>query len=446
MIDAKNKVVLKNTIGAFVVKGGALVVSLFTMPAYIKYFDNQAVLGVWFTILSILSWMLSFDLGIGNGLRNKLVVAISQNDRISIKKYITSGLVSICCLVFVLLIVGYAIIPFIPWQQVLNIGNSITQQTLIISMIICFSGIMLQFIFNIVNSINYALQLSAVNNFLSLITSVCQLIFILVFNTGNAEKNLIYLSVAHVVCIILPLLVAGIVIFATKLRDCLPNIKFYSKEMAKQVIGLGGMFFYCQILSMLMFAVNEFLITSLYLPENVVDYQIYYKIFTLPPMLVALATTPIWSMVTRAIAENDYVWMKKLFRKLECVVGLVALCEIILIFCSQFIINIWLAEEAITVNLSYAAIFAFYGFAFAYSNIVNTITNGVGHLRSQAILMTLFVVIKFVIIFLLKDIYSWICIILIVASLCTIYSMVINFRVERYIKLKSNNKDILYKI
>mgnify|MGYP004648117683 CR=1 FL=1 len=446
MLDVKNKVVLKNTIGAFVVKGGALVVSLFTMPAYIKYFNNQAVLGVWFTMLSVLSWMLSFDLGIGNGLRNKLVVAISQNDRLSMKKYISSGLVAISGLVGILSIIGFVAIPFIPWQAVFNISGGISQKTLAISMVICFGGIMLQFIFNIVNSINYAMQLSAVNNFLALITSVLQLIFILVFNSGDAEKNLVYLSVAHVTCIILPLLIAGIIVFATKLRDCLPNIKYFSKEMAKQVVGLGGMFFYCQILSMLMVAINEFLITSLYLPENVVEYQIYYKIFSLPPMLVALATTPLWSMVTRALAENDFIWLKKLFRRLECLIGIVALCEFILIFCSQFIINIWLRDEAITVNMAYASIFAFYGFAFAYSNIVTTIVNGVGHLKTQAIIMTALVALKFILIFLLKDVYGWILIVLAVAILVLIYSLFINIRVEKYIKFKINDAENTYKI
>lgn len=36
-----NKTIIKNTIGAFLVKGGGLLISLFKMPAYMKYFDNQ---------------------------------------------------------------------------------------------------------------------------------------------------------------------------------------------------------------------------------------------------------------------------------------------------------------------------------------------------------------------------------------------------------------------
>ena len=40
-----DKIVYRNVIGSFIVKGGALFVSLFTLPAYIKFFNNDIVLG-----------------------------------------------------------------------------------------------------------------------------------------------------------------------------------------------------------------------------------------------------------------------------------------------------------------------------------------------------------------------------------------------------------------
>ena len=44
-LSPNNKIVLKNTVGAFLVKGGALLISLFTTPAFIRYFNNNAILG-----------------------------------------------------------------------------------------------------------------------------------------------------------------------------------------------------------------------------------------------------------------------------------------------------------------------------------------------------------------------------------------------------------------
>lgn len=84
-VQGNTKIVIRNTFYAFVIKGIALAISFFSTPAFIRYFDNNEVLGLWYTLLSILTWFLSFDLGIGNGIRNHLVVAITE------KKKKTSG-------------------------------------------------------------------------------------------------------------------------------------------------------------------------------------------------------------------------------------------------------------------------------------------------------------------------------------------------------------------
>lgn len=89
--NENNRVILSNALGSLFIKGGALIISLLTMPAYIKYFNNQETLGLWFTILSVLMWVLAFDLGIGNGLRNHLVYALANKDNILAKKYISSA-------------------------------------------------------------------------------------------------------------------------------------------------------------------------------------------------------------------------------------------------------------------------------------------------------------------------------------------------------------------
>ena len=66
-------IVLRNTLMVSVVKGGSLLIAFFTTPAYMHFFNNDEVLGVWFTLLSVLAWILNCDMGIGNGLRLSLI-------------------------------------------------------------------------------------------------------------------------------------------------------------------------------------------------------------------------------------------------------------------------------------------------------------------------------------------------------------------------------------
>ena len=84
-----NKNLAANIFGAFAIKGLGMVVSLLTMPYYIDYFGNNTVLGLWFTILTVLNWILSCDIGIGNGLRNYLTEALSQNNRVKARNLIS---------------------------------------------------------------------------------------------------------------------------------------------------------------------------------------------------------------------------------------------------------------------------------------------------------------------------------------------------------------------
>ena len=53
--NKKSKTLINNVIISFAIKGLGLIIALFTMPSYIKFFNNETVLGVWFTALSILN-------------------------------------------------------------------------------------------------------------------------------------------------------------------------------------------------------------------------------------------------------------------------------------------------------------------------------------------------------------------------------------------------------
>ena len=90
-VDKDSRNVVLNMVNTLLVKGGALVIALLTTPEYMRYFNNKSVLGVWYTMLSILTWVLYFDLGIGNGLRNKLVESIASGNIKKQKEYVSSA-------------------------------------------------------------------------------------------------------------------------------------------------------------------------------------------------------------------------------------------------------------------------------------------------------------------------------------------------------------------
>jgi len=388
-IMKKNRVIINNIAGAFIIRGGALILSLFTMPAYMNYFNNQTVLGLWFTILSVLNWVLMFDLGLGNGLRNKLPIAMAEKDDEKIQEYISSTYISTSILIAFLSIVAYFVFPYIPWNTIFNIDNSIiSHETLVLSVKIVFIGIMIQFLLKLITSILYAIQKSALVNLLSLASSIIILISVSCVKTTDLESSLIVMSWINVIAVNVPLLIVSIIIFSTVLKKHRPKFSKYRNKYALEILKIGSVLLWLQVVFMVISSTNEFLISFLTTPDSVVEYQTYNKIFNSISSLFTLALAPIWSAVTRAQSNKDFKWIKKLSYILYIFGGIVFLIEIAISPFLQVLIDIWLGKGAIEVKLIYAIIFVISNSIFVFHNISTSIGNGMSYFKSQIIWMT----------------------------------------------------------
>jgi O-antigen/teichoic acid export membrane protein len=157
---------------------------------------------------------------------------------------------------------------------------------------------------------------------------------------------------------------------------------------------------------------NEFLITWLSGPGNVVDYQIYNKLFMLIATLFTLALTPIWSAVTKASAEKNYEWIARLYSKLKILATLAVLGQFAIIPFLQIIVNLWLGDNQIQINTINAIVFALAGSAFVWHSVVASIACGLGKLKLQFIFQTSGALIKFTLSFVLMSLtHDWIMII-----------------------------------
>lgn len=436
--DRRDILIYKNALGAFIIKGAALVVSFFMMPAYMRFFEDQQILGVWFTILSVLTWVLNFDLGIGNGLRNKLAVSLAKGDREAAKEYIASAYWMIGLIVSVLMVVGWGIIPRIEWNEVFNVSESLIPPLALRQVVKnVFASITIQFVLRLVSSVLYAMQKSAVNNCIALMTSILQFIFLQILPSRSPAQNIQMLSVAYLLFANVPLILATVIVFVGPMRDCFPFPKCIKRDKAKEVLSLGGLFFACQVLYMIIAGTNEFFISQYMQPDDVVEYQIYNRLFTLGSTVFMLALTPVWSAVSQAWAQEDYVWLQKLNKKLLKISTVASLAELLIIPLLQPVINIWLRDEAIMVNYGYACCFALFGSVMVFQSAVSTLGNGMGRMRIQCVFYLIGVLAKFIIIHVGATMSaSWIIIVLTNAIVLLPYCIVQQMDISSFIRKK----------
>ena len=161
-MDEKSRNIKNNIVISFIVKGCAVVVSMITVPQYMSYFGSESLLGVWYTILNIITWITMFDLGIGNGLRNKLTDAFTKKDIKREKELISSTYIFTSVFSIVLTICCIVLSTIVNWNRFLNIDEKIIELSQMkLSMAIVLGGVCLHFLTKLVTSILYAEQKSA---------------------------------------------------------------------------------------------------------------------------------------------------------------------------------------------------------------------------------------------------------------------------------------------
>lgn len=389
-LSAQNRTVLVNMIGAFGVKGFSLCLSLFTMPAYIRYFNDQTILGVWYTIVSVLSWITFFDLGLGNGLRNILPAAIADNNKKKIQECISTTYYITIGLVVFLFGVSLILIPNLNWNVLLNVSETVVDpHTLMTSVKILLWGIFLQFIFKLVSSVLYALQKSAVVDFMMLCTSVLTLLAIYIMPSTTLQENLWRMAYANVFAAIVPYLAASFWVYGRLLKGCFPRYRYCNKLYISPLLKMGVSLLWLQLIFMVISSTNEFLISAFTEPKFVVEYQAYNKVFKTGSMVFSLALTPIWSAVTKAQANKDYYWIIKIYKIfLIATLGCIGL-EFLIIPFLQVFMDIWLGQGIIEITMSYAIVFLLSSSIFVLHNVNTSIGNGISYFKVQMILMTM---------------------------------------------------------
>ena len=73
--NGRNKILVRNILFSAILKVIGLATSLIVVRVTLHYLNNE-IYGIWMTITSIIYWISVFDIGMGNGMRNYMTMAI----------------------------------------------------------------------------------------------------------------------------------------------------------------------------------------------------------------------------------------------------------------------------------------------------------------------------------------------------------------------------------
>jgi O-antigen/teichoic acid export membrane protein len=375
--------VKKNVTISFLIKGASIPVSLLLVRMTINYI-NPVQYGIWLTISSIIAWMYFFDIGLGNGLKNKLAHSLALNQEEEMNKYVSTTYAVISIIAFVFFAIFFGASFFFDWNKVLNVPSSVTYNVRPVVMIVifCFS---LQFIIQILNTLLTATHQPSKSSVITFIGQLATLIIIYLL-TKYVPGNLMVLVSVLAGVPILVMLISSIYLFKTDLKILSPKFRNVDFRFAKSLLNTGGVFFFIQLGALILFQTDNIIITRILGPQAVTTFNVSYKLFSILVMGFSIIVTPFWSAFTDAYAKNDFDWIRQSMKKMRQLWLALSVVAVALFFVSQTVYKIWIGN-AVIIPVSLSLAMACYVIAYMWQTLHVYLLNGVGKVRLQLFLV-----------------------------------------------------------
>jgi len=230
----------KNILASLVIKGMSMVVGFLLIRITLGYLDKTNY-GIWLTLTSFLTWFTFFEVGLGNGLKNKLAEALAVKDYELGKIYVSTTYAILSLIVSVVAVLFLIANFFIDWTVVLNTQKELSKDLTTLSFIV-FGFFFLQFIIKLISVILTADQRPAIGNAFGPIGNLITLLLIYIL-TKTTEGSLIYLGWVLSVVPVLVLFIATIYFYTNDYKHISPSIKYVKIKYVKDLLGLGVKFF-----------------------------------------------------------------------------------------------------------------------------------------------------------------------------------------------------------
>lgn len=377
----RSKNIQANIVGSIFLKGISIFLSLLIVPITINYISPYEY-GIWITLSSIIGWLSFFDIGFGNGLKNKFVEAVTHGKIKLARIYVSTTYAILVIIIFCVWLIGIIASKFIDWPKFLNVKGLNNDQFFYIFLIV-LSTFAFQFILGLINTILSALQKPVITALINVISQLIVLIGIY-FLTISTEGSIINLSILIGLVNTIVLIVFSIYLYNTSLQQYYPTLKYVHFKHAKGLLSLGLNFFLLQIIAIVYYETNNIIITKTLSPLDVTVYNLAFKYISVIGMLFNIILSPFWSAFIEARVLDDVQWMRLETKKLYKIFLIFFLMTLFLVLCSSFFYNVWFGKS-VKVTFALTAYMGIWQIFNMWNSLHSTLIYGFGKIRLQII-------------------------------------------------------------
>lgn len=380
-------------IGGMLYKLVSVISNFLLVSLTVRYLGNVEF-GFFIALTSIATWVFLFDLGLAKGMRNKITIALEDQNFLLIRKmigysYAFNFLASSILLLFIFTLFSCFDFDFEHYQV-----KSFDLVFLILAIIF-------KFIFSPITQLNFATHKSHHNIFLE-----CSVLLLAVFSyliLNNVDLSYGRTSVAIIVFSISSVLpfIFGTFTFFWLNKHLKPIFNLDHKRNINLVKD-GITILVIQLLSLIFVGFDRLILFRFSGPESVSTYEISYKLMSIIMLPFSIFIAPIWSLVSQARKNSDFPLINDIVSKFNTLFFILILLVIFIVYFNGFILTIWLGNE-MSVSTIDLLLVGCVILSIIYSTFYTDVFIGLDNFKFPIFLIFFGLLSKYLIIFLYND-------------------------------------------
>lgn len=338
--------------------------------------------GAWMTIASLVTALSFLDLGVGNGLTNRIAQAASMDDARELSRAVCGGLGVLLMIAAALLLLLLAVSSLLPWQTLIKTSSAELVDEVRCAALVFAALLALTTCTDGVLRIYHGLQRGAA---VYTTTLLCNLVgLLLLYVAARKHASISYLLLCTMGAAALP----GLLLWFELWRQGLFRFTAWSQAISIErpnVLRVGMLFFALQIGSAFSWGFDNLIISSTLGASAVAAFSVVQRMYLISTQPLVILNGPLWPAYADAHARDDRAFIRRTLATAVTVTAVYgAISVVALASISEPLLRYWTHNQ---VPPSRGVVYALgvWTLVVAIANCFAMFMNGVGAVLPQVV-------------------------------------------------------------
>jgi O-antigen/teichoic acid export membrane protein len=324
-------------------RGVGALCQILQVPIAIGALGNEAF-GLWISLMSI-SYLITFaDFGLGQGTQNKLAGAFATGRRDAQRELFVNAFIVLTVIGGVLYLVGSLLIRAVDFSALFHLHSRDVRMAAPGAVRVVLLFFCVNFPLGLAQRLSYARQKGWMHNVTQAAAGVTSVI-------GIAVAAHMGVGLIGIIVVVQSTVVVGnVALMLLQLRQ-LEWIGLVGARLnpstVMELLGLGGFFALQQVLTVVLFALPQVIISTSMGAAAVTSYNLAQRFFNVFAIVQGAFMIPLWPAYSEAAGQLDYAWIRRtLIKSIKATVLCAVLPMAIGTFFTRPLIATWVGSRA----------------------------------------------------------------------------------------------------